>query len=484
MNRAGGRCAAGAVALALLFSLAAAYHIDRPGLHADELLFVQGVWERGAVESFTRVFGSRVPLMQMPYLGALKSILYQPVFALAGVSAAAVRLPMVLAGGVTVALTFLLLWRLAGERAAWLGGGLLAVDPTFLFTTRCDWGPVALERLLAVGGVVLFSYGRFSWGALLFGLALWNKTTFVWTLGGLAVAMLVCYRAQLRIPLRTLVVALLCFAAGAYPWIRYNVNSKGGTMQATARFDSSDLAGKARVLQYSLEGSALYGYLMRDDGQAGPWPRANITPWLLCAGILAAAARRDRLALFFVLVTAIAWLAMALTKDAGGSSHHVVLLWPWPHCVVALAAARWRVFTVAAVLGMLMSAGVVIRHYSLIDRLGSDTPWSEAIYPLAARVEAERPAGVFVIDWGIGDQLLLASRGQMPLEIAAFRDLPPAEFAARRGWIFVGHVLAREALKGANEPWKQVPGFRRVSIATIRDRQEVEVFELFRFETK
>ncbi len=482
MNGGGRRRQTGALALALVFFATAAYQIDRPGLHADETLFAQGVWERGAVEFFTRVFGWRVPLMQMPYLGALKSILYQPIFALAGVSAAAVRLPMLLAGAVTVALTFFLLWRLAGERPAWIGGGLLAVDPTFLFTTRCDWGPVALERLLAVGGVLLFSQGRFSCGALLFGLTLWNKTTFVWTLFGLTAGLLLCYPVKLRITWLRFVLALLCFAAGAYPWLRYNVRSQGGTVQATARFDSSDLAGKARVLRYSLEGSALYGYLMRDDGKASPWPRTNITPWLLLAGVVAAAACRDRLALFFALVTAVAWLAMALTKDAGGSSHHAVLLWPWPHCVIALAAARWRVFTIAAVFGMLMSAGVVVRHYSLIDRLGSDTPWSEAIYPLTVRVQQERPAGVFLTDWGIGEQLLLSSRGQMPLESAIFREMPPADFAARRAWIFVGHVDSREALKGANEPWRQVPGFRRVGIATIRDRQGVEVFELFKFE--
>ena len=69
---------------------------------------------------------------------------------------------------------------------------------------------------------------------------------------------------------------------------------------------------------------------------------------------------------------------MAFTKDAG-SAHHVVLLWPWPHCIIALAARRWRIFTAVAVLGMAMGAGVIVRHYVLIDRYGSNPPWSDAI---------------------------------------------------------------------------------------------------------
>ena len=475
------RRVAGALGLAVLFLAAGAYHIDRPGLQADEALFAHGVWERGVVELFTRVFGLRIALMQMPYLGAMKSILYQPIFAWLGASAAVVRLPMVLAGAGTVALTFLLLWRLRGEGAAWIGGALLAADPTFLFTTRCDWGPVALERLFAVGGVLLFAQGRLGWGAFLFGLALWNKTTFVWTLMGLAAGMMVAYRSRLRVRPAALGFALLCFAIGAYPWIRYNVRSHGGTAKVAAHFDASDLGGKLRLLHTSLRGEALYGYLVRDR-DVRPWPRATITAWLLMAAVIAAAVYRDLLALFFITVMASAWLAMAFTDGGGASAHHVVLLWPWPHCIIALAAARQRIFLPVAMAGVLMGAGVIVRHYALLDRFGADPPWSDAIYPLVARVEAEQPRGVFGTDWGILDQTLLLTQGAMPLEVAFRRHQPPEFFAGRRGWIFAGHVDTREAFQGVNEMWRKVPGFRRVGIAFIRDGQGFPIFELFRFE--
>jgi hypothetical protein len=172
---------------------------------------------------------------------------------------------------------------------------------------------------------------------------------------------------------------------------------------------------------------------------------------------------------------------MALTKDAG-SAHHLVLLWPWPQCIIALAAKRWRIFTAAAVLGAVMGAGVIVRHYTLIDRYGSNPPWSDGIYPLAERIQLEKPRGIFLIDWGIAEQVILLTQGRLPFELSSRRHLPPPHFAARPGWIFAGHVDGREAFAGSNALWKQVPGFRRIDIAFIRDRHGFPIFELFRFE--
>lgn len=478
---AGQRKGLGALGLALVFFAAGAYQIDRPGLQADEVLFANGIFDNGRILLETRVFGARFPLMHLPYLGALKAVIYRPIFAVFGVSPAAVRFPALLAGAAAVALTFLLLWRLAGERAAWAGGALLAVDPVFLFTIRCDWGPVAFEHLLKLGGILLFIQGRTAWGALLFGLALWNKTTFAWTLIGLAAGMAIWYRARLRMPAASAALALIAFAAGAYPWIRYNVKSAGGTAQATARFDASDLNSKAMHLRYSLEGSALNGYLVR-EGDAKPWPYSNFTPWLLTLSAVSVAMAWHRTGLFFLTVFGVGWLTMALTHGAGGSAHHVILLWPWPQCIIASAAAHWRRLWIAVALGVLASAGVVMHYHVLFERYGSSPPWSEAVFAMSDRVIAEKPAGVFAGDWGILEPILVRTQGRLPLDISFEKDQRVAELAARPGWIFVSHVDEYQEFKGVNARWKQVPGFRRIPIATVRDRQNKPVYEMFRFE--
>ena len=62
---------------------------------------------------------------------------------------------MLLAGVASVWLFFRLLDRIAGRRAAIIGCTLLAVDSTYLLTVCFDWGPVALQHLLLVAGLLL-----------------------------------------------------------------------------------------------------------------------------------------------------------------------------------------------------------------------------------------------------------------------------------------------------------------------------------------
>ena len=118
------------------------------------------------------------------------------------------RIPVLMLGCLTLALFFFLARRLAGPRVAVVACSLLAADTTYLLTTCFDWGPVVLQRLLGVAGVLCLvrfydTSSRLSLGAgfFLFGLGLWDTALFGWTLIGLAVA---------------------CLLIGAYPLARYN----------------------------------------------------------------------------------------------------------------------------------------------------------------------------------------------------------------------------------------------------------------------
>ena len=80
-------------------------------------------------------------------------------------------------------------------RVALIGTALLAADPAFVLTTRWDWGPVTIQHLCLVGcllSIVRFSEnGRLMWLALgfcVFGVGLWDKALFVWSLIGVGVA--------------------------------------------------------------------------------------------------------------------------------------------------------------------------------------------------------------------------------------------------------------------------------------------------------
>ena len=82
-----------------LYLALATYKIHSPGIYYDEIL---SVGPPAAGQPYFKYLG--LPLMIFPYIGALKSWIYTPIFALFGVSAITIRLPVILISCGTLAL--------------------------------------------------------------------------------------------------------------------------------------------------------------------------------------------------------------------------------------------------------------------------------------------------------------------------------------------------------------------------------------------
>jgi 4-amino-4-deoxy-L-arabinose transferase-like glycosyltransferase len=211
--------------LILVFAVFGTYKIHSPGLYSDEMLFVAAATGKVAHRSF-----HGVPLMIYPVIGALKSWIYIPIFALFGVSAASVRVPVVLISCGTLALWYALVRRKLSSGWAMAFTGACVVHPGFVLQARVDWGPVVL--MLFFKGVCLYLLVKwletprfFSWslaGAIAAcGLGFFDKFNFVWFVVALSGATLVVYwkeiRAKLKEAPKALVagMALAIVAAGA-----------------------------------------------------------------------------------------------------------------------------------------------------------------------------------------------------------------------------------------------------------------------------
>src|SRR6266436_4459215 len=115
-----------ALAACLLFLCSGLIFVAHLGLQNDEALFASPDFEPKVAAFAIKTSHSKIPLMLMSYLGTLKSWIYVPVFQVFDTGIGAVRIPMVVAGAASVWLFYLLLRRVAGERAALIGCGLLA----------------------------------------------------------------------------------------------------------------------------------------------------------------------------------------------------------------------------------------------------------------------------------------------------------------------------------------------------------------------
>jgi len=515
------------------FFLAGLAFIPRLGVEDDEALFAWP-WYRPRGQFWALYIGhTRLPIMLISYLGALKSWIYRPIFRLFGTGVDVLRLPMLFAGAVTVWLFYCLLRRVAGERAAWIGCGLLATDAIYLLSSIFDWGPVVLQHLLIVGGTLLLV--RFwqerrdallGWGFALLGLAAWDKALAFWSLGGFGVATLITLRSQIRElwTARRLRLALAGFALGALPLIVYNVDSGLGSFRGNAVYDSSLLPKKLYVLKMTFDGSGLFGWLVAEDrdtpsphtprggleissAKVASWagnPHRDFLLYAFAAALLLAPLARgpDRRAIGFALIAmAVAWCQMAFTAGTGGAQHHTILLWPLPQMVIAVSFAaasrrlgRAGVPVLATVTLVVIGSGLAVinQYYTEAVRNGGDRNWTDALYRLSDYLKATPAPYMACVDWGILDSLRLLGSGKLPLLNWELGGAEPssedrqimARLIADPRNLFLGHTSSAEVNRGT-ETWilhfAEAASYRREMLTVISDSYGRPSLEVYRF---
>ncbi len=522
--------------LVLTFFVLGCIVLPYPGLQNDEVLFagadfgVPGSW----IFSLG-LFHRHIPLMHMNYLGSLKSWIYAPILAIFPPGVWTVRLPVLVIGSATIWLFVKLLRSLHGDRAAWIGGTLLATNSIFLITTCFDWGPVALQHLLTVLGLLLIvrfvqesEANALFYGFFCFGLAAWDKALFFWIFGGMIVATIAVFpRESLRrLTWPNFKRAAGGFALGALPLIAYNAMRGLSTFRSNSSFSLDELARKADVLKSTWSGGALLGYIPANPDQGGELLPANgsverlsyslhdafgafthnqLMPAFLLALALVPLLWRTqarRLPLFCLVTLLVAWLQMAIAKGAGGAAHHVVLLWPFAHIFMAVAfaeasSALRQVGAVAVAAGVLFLAAdnllLTNQYVYQLARYGSPHAWSDAIFPLSSAVDRLHASSVIVDDWGILDPLVLLHRGKFPVSMADSSFLAPGQSAASHDWdvgrlergLWLGHTPPYQEFAGQNDQIVRAAasaGFQKKITQVIQDRHHRDVFEIFHFE--
>jgi 4-amino-4-deoxy-L-arabinose transferase-like glycosyltransferase len=524
-----------AVAVAILaFVGLGCLWMDRPGLQYDEALFVSATYpnpQRGGA-GYIEPFGRPICIMVMPYLGALKGWLYRLVFEVAPLSAAAVRAPVVFLGAATLLMLFHLSRRIFDAPTGLLAVTLAATDPVFLFTTRLDWGPVAIQRLCWLSGCVLLMRWREApkalWlfaASLVFGLGLFDKLTFAWILAALIAAGLIVVPKELNahLRLRPVLIALAGFLLGCLPLLIYRLTTSPPSLGLRSETSLMPYLAKLSMLQHCFDGTIFQGWLaevsapqaaLPGDGLAG-WVSsfagetlidATWFPWALGAAVLflpwtlRTPARRG---LLFVFLFSTVAVAVMIPVEFAGYVHHLALIYPLPQLFVAasLMAGAGRLahsskhwlrkgllFGAAGVL-VLTNLRAVAQQYGQILQFGGTPAWSEGIYALHDSLEAGAHRQIIVLDWGLAMPLRLLSKDRLPLKEAPQPGAEERYFMdtiqqslAEPGAVFAGYdpsvasvnPRTRELLEQA----VREAGRRLRRIQTVRDLQGRSRFEI------
>jgi len=523
-----------------LFILLAILFIPYAGIQADEALFSAPLFPHIGKDLRLPLLPHHVPLMVMTYVGSLKTLAYWPIFRIFGANTWTLRVPAVLLGAITIFVFFHLASVSGGARAAAMGAFLLATDPVFLLTNTFDWGPVALEHVFLVTGCwFVYRFGSqiapdagedariwdLAAGFLCWGLALWNKAIFVWALSGIVAGGVLVFWPEIkrRLKPRIVVVAAAAFVGGALPLVIYNLTHRNATVTENAHLDPRSVAGKWIQVQLAANGSSLFGYMTGDDwwpnpkppqssrGRASAWIHDHIadhlgvhriTGFYYVFGVLLLAAPwwwKYRATRFSLVFMAVAWFLMALTHDAGTSAHHVILLWPFPilFASVALASLPWRPLAWAAAAVMIAMNLLVLSQYVYqFERDGAGDVWTDALSPLSASLDSYADRNLYVIDWGIYENVNLLHQGRLDFRIASgpvHTDSPSAEqlgeirdMLGDPDALILDHVREKELFPdvGARlDRAAQSFGFHREVVRTIPDSNGRPMFEILRFVT-
>lgn len=474
--------------------------------------------------------------MLMSYVGALKSWIYGPILRVFGISLFTLRVPMLLAGTASIWLFFLLLRRIAGNRAAVIGAVLLATDAQYLLTATFDWGPVALQHLLIAAGALLlvrfYQEGReaalFA-GCVFLGLALWDKALAVWILSGITVGGLLTFPRQIvaAVTPRRVGIALAGLILGAAPLLLFNATNQWSTFHGNFERDTKDVPGKALFLIHTFGGSGLFGWMSAEDA-ATPQPhlpsgamerasadisavfghpRESLLLYAFVLAILLAPLTgwvNFRLVLWCLIAIGVAWIQMAINRNTGGSIHHTILLWPLPQTVIALSfagvARRFGRAAIPAVAGatalVALSGVLVINEYDCAIRRNGGAPgWDDAVFAVSRYFQAAPPyRSAFAMDWGIIEPLRLLGRGR--IRLASGTDqltggaIAPADQELLRQMIsdprnlFIAHPAEAEFFKGKNEQLQSFAasiGFVPKAEERFSDSYGRPFFEIYRF---
>src|SRR5665213_164551 len=421
------------------------------GLQYDELLFANGLLQPIYSEMHVTVGHREIPVMLNSCLGAFKSWLFAPIFVIGGYGVASVRVPALVLGAATLVALYVLLRDICGPRAGLIAVWLLATDVTYLTTAAFDWGPVVIQNLLLVLGLLCLVQGDRKQSArllcvagVMFGLALWDKALFLWNLSGMIVMFLML---KLRFPLtkvvmRNALLLLLGLSIGALPLITYNVANRGATLRENSHFTTKDLGRKFQDLVFALDGQAAevgfsevsypamdsirrpFSGLARIWNVNAPWApsswRALLLVVLISLGLGSAQGEARKWILFFVGSAAIAWLQSVLTVNAGQSIHHFVLIWPLLYGGVGVSAdaiigraGQWSrlPFLVLTVIFSYRGLFLINHTYWTLIAFSPIPQFSNADAALASYLRQSGVQRVAVLDWGIATPIEVRTAG-------------------------------------------------------------------------
>lgn len=417
----------------ILFAMLAGYNITTPGFYYDELLFVNAALG-GKINMFIHARFGDLPLMLMPYIGALKAWLYYPIFEIFGVSAYSIRFPVIVIGCFTLWINYRFMNLAFSKAAAIIFIILAAVDPSTLFHTRLDWGPTALMMLfrgLLLLTVFAWIKTRYSWllfiAALISIVGIFDKLNFIWPVIAIIITTFLVYPERIiefvKNNMRTSVSVMMLALLMAVVFLSYSNSS----LDFKGQFIVSDWWQRFQyvinMLLLTVSGSGVYNVVIGEDDQITRLAGYQ----LFVLGVTAVSVlpliliRRNfaifRPILFITIFMIFLMLQILVTRQATGPHHMAILAPLWLMPMAALLGCAFSAnyssggmaikgLSIVAIMTIVFSSSWInvtyLKAFNGTVKPSWDAGSNELVAVLEKVLDKDSSRPIICVDWGLG----------------------------------------------------------------------------------
>jgi hypothetical protein len=498
--------------IALLFVLLAAPFLDRPGLHYDEALeaglpatqLLAGLPVMSANGVVLRAWGKEFPLMVQNHIGAIQVYTAIPFVSSFGPTVESLRIMALSTGVITLIATFAFMYQVYGLKAACYGSIWLAIFPSFVFWFRQGVFISSISPCLIMCALAIAVYGMrsrrlwlISGAGLLLGLAAYSKLNALWVVISL-VSWILLQKTVFYVNFsndvadydvanyngkpswKAILMVILGFSVGFYPFILYNFISKGATIiQIRANASSTYLGvNNANILANLQTRIFQLADVIRSGDHlwylGGTFP-SHIALWSFIASLVIALAdcivSRDKRwikLIFAPLVILVAVLLSCFTISSLWPTHFAVIsmfpavvfgtgvqcLFDWGEkCNIQLKLTSRLI--IAPLIFIVFTSQICsdLRYLEAAKRTGGLSFHSSAIYDVYHFLE-KRPEHLVALDWGIAAQIEYLSGGRMHVEeLYDYSQGTSREFAnelrsrLNKDNLYITHAMYQEAFQ-------------------------------------
>ena len=489
--------------------------LQNPGFQYDEALLVLGSvhmrHSRSEIalphdpNSWVCPAGRCFPLMTVRYVGAVKEYLCLPLFAAFGTSAEIVRIVSMLLGAVGIWGVGSMVARHVRPLAGAASACLIAMNPAYADLTVFDNGTVAIW--MGAMGLLCLALSRYFrletagaafWLGASMGLGVWARANFLWLLIAMFAAGVIVLGWRILAPLSHWGAAALGGLLGGFPFLIYQVVSRGGTWEALGMFDANQTLGRRLAARFVMFAETLLSDREHRAIWSGPaipeWQRWLFPMVVLTACGLCLAARRlpwaRAFALCFLFLASFLFLTRVIVAE-----HHLIVLVPLAAVVTVLASSivaqyTWGRAVVAALAVVYFGSALYWQVAAVrgLGRSGGVGQWSNAIFALTEYLEQKYPdREIEILDWGLQNNLFVLSNGKIHSREVYLDVTGPADprwaGAIRRGGIFLMNGPANRQFPAASMGFLEAlartrPAMRRFTVPQRSGVPYATIFEI------